>query len=134
MNCYIGNTKSYYKNCKSCQKNGCKDCLPGYYKSNENGCNVCPFGPCAECYNENICKKCKTGFIRLRYDFNNIKCVMLDDRMNINNCSMYMSENNQIKCIDCIAGYKMDFGKNMCVKREKDDKIVDIDALLDKIY
>ena len=55
---------------------------------------------------------------------------MMDDRMNIENCSMYISENNNVKCIDCIAGYKMNFEENICVKRDKDDKSIDVDAIL----
>ena len=127
LNCQVG--KTTYLNCKSCSSYGCKTCLDGYYKKNPYTCTLCPFGPCTRCYNENICTKCEDGFMRLRYDLENIKCVMLDDRMNVDNCSMYNSENNQLKCIDCIKGYKMDFEKNICVKRKSSDKSIDVDAL-----
>ena len=128
MNCKVNRVT--FLNCKSCLSNGCKDCLDGYYLTSSHTCTACPFSPCTACYNENMCTKCAKGFIRLRYDFNNIKCVMIDDRMNIENCSMYISENNNVKCIDCIAGYKMNFEENICVKRDKDDKSIDVDAIL----
>ena len=116
--------------CKSCEEYRCKECDPGFFleKTSEYTCKMCPDN-CATCYGPNVCGKCDKGFVRFRLDISTIKCVMLDDRMASDKCSMYTYENNNIKCIDCIKGYKMDFKKNICSQRPKNDKSIDVDAL-----
>ena len=104
-----------FDNCLKCSiKKGCTKCDKNYYINNGKCEKKCS-DHCTSCLGSDICTKCENAlFIRFRESPTNILCILKDDRMNIDKCSMYIEGNDEFKCVDCEKGYKLNFKTQQC--------------------
>ena len=118
-----------FDNCQKCNyKKGCTKCEDNYYINNGR-CKKCP-NHCTSCLGTDICTKCEHFFIKFRESPTDILCILKDDRMNIDKCSMYIQDkdNDEFKCVDCEKGYKLNFQTQEC--ESSPTRTDDIDDIL----